>query len=40
MVEFDSFAMLKYLVKQELIGDKRAKLKEFAIIKKSSLIDE
>jgi len=40
MVEFDSPAMLKYLVGQELVGDEKAKLKESAIIKRLSLIDE
>jgi len=32
--------MLEYLVRQGLVGDKRAKLNESAIIKKSSLMDE
>ena len=40
MVEFDSSAVSEYLVGQGLVGDKRAKLKESAIIKRSSLIDE
>ena len=40
MVEFDSSAISEYLVGQELVGDERAKLKEFAIIKRSSLINE
>jgi len=40
MVKFDSPAMLEYLMGQELVGDKRAKLKESAIIKRLSLIDE
>jgi len=40
MVEFDSPAMSKYLVGQGLVGDERAKLKESAIIKRLSLIDE
>ena len=40
MVEFDSPAMLEYLVEQGLVGDERAKLKESVIIKRSSLIDE
>ena len=40
MVEFDSPAVLEYLVEQELVEDERAKLKESAIIKRSSLIDE
>jgi len=40
MVEFDSPAVSEYLVEQGLVGDKRAKLKESAIIKRSSLIDE
>ena len=40
MVEFDSLAVSEYLVGQGLVGDERAKLKESAIIKRSSLIDE
>jgi len=40
MVEFDSLAVLEYLVRHGLVGDERAKLKESAIIKRSSLIDE
>ena len=40
MVKFDSPAISEYLVGQGLVGDKRAKLKESAIIKKLSLIDE
>jgi len=32
--------MSEYLVGQGLVGDERAKLKEFAIIKRSSLIDK
>ena len=40
MVEFDSPAMLEYLVGQELVGDERAKLKKSAIIKRLLLIDE
>ena len=40
MVEFDSPAVSEYLVGQGLVGDKRAKFKESAIIKRSSLIDE
>ena len=40
MVEFDSSTMSEYLVGQELVGNKRAKFKESAIIKRSSLIDE
>jgi len=40
MVEFDSPAVSEYLVGQGLVGDERAKLKESAIIKRSSLIDE
>jgi len=32
--------MSEYLVGQGLVGDKRAKLKESVIIKRSSLIDE
>jgi len=40
MVELDSLAVSEYLVGQELVRDERAKLKESAIIKRSSLIDE
>ena len=40
MVEFDSPAILEYLVGQELVGDERAKLKKSAIIKRLLLIDE
>jgi len=39
MVELALPIMSKYLVGQELVGDKRAKLKESAIIRRSSLMD-
>jgi len=40
MVEFNSPIVSEYLVEQGLVEDERAKLKESAIIKRSSLIDE
>jgi len=40
MVELASSIMSEYLVEQELVGDKRVKLKESVIIKRSSLMDE
>ena len=39
-MEFDSPAILEYLVGQGLVGLERARLKESATIIKSSLIDE
>jgi len=40
MVELASPIISEYLVGQGLVGDERAKLKEFAIIKRLSLMDE
>ena len=40
MVKLASSTVSEYLVGQGLVGDERAKLKESAIIKRSSLMDE
>ena len=40
MTEFNSPAVSEYLVGQELVGDKRVRLKESVIIKRSLLIDK
>ena len=40
IMEFDSPVVLEYLVGQGLVGLERVRLKESAIIIKSSLIDE
>ena len=40
MTEFDSPAVSEYLVGPGLVGEERARSKEFAMITKSSLVEE
>ena len=40
MTKFESFTLLEYLVETWLVGIDKSKLKELAIIRRSSLIEE
>ena len=40
MTKLESWPLLEYLVRTWLVGRERPRLKEFAIIKRSSLIEE
>ena len=39
-MELNAFSVSEYLVEQGLVGDDKVKLKESAIIKRSSLIEK